>query len=86
MRRGGAKKRRDANEAAIVEALEAYGAHVWRISGAGLPDLLVLTRGGRFVPLEVKSAKGILTKEQQDVPWPIVRSVGDALLWCGSGR
>lgn len=76
--RGGAKKRRDANEKAIVEALEALGAQVWRISGFGLPDLLC-ARQGRFYALEIKTAKGAKTKAQADIPWPIVRSVAEAL-------
>ena len=36
--------RRDACEPAIVDALRAQGFHVTRISGAGVPDLLVSRR------------------------------------------
>ena len=77
-RRGGAGKRRDANEAAIVETLQAYGCRVWRIGGSGLPDLLVWYRG-RAHALEVKTATGRKTDAQADVPWPIVRSVDEAV-------
>lgn len=80
-RRGGGKKRRDANEADIIAALRAAGHLVWQVSGAGLPDLLVLTAQGRYVPLEVKTAKGRPTRVQaaQANPWPIVRSVDEAM-------
>ncbi len=52
-------KRRDANEAAIVEALEAAGAYVQRLddSGGGVPDLLVGYRGVTKL-LEVKLPLG----------------------------
>ena len=62
MRTGQARKR-DAGEDAIVEALEAVGAFVFRISGSGVPDLLCGFRG-KWVPLEVKSATGELTERQ----------------------
>lgn len=39
--------KRDANEPAIVSALEALGCVVWRVSGKGLPDLVVFYRKGR---------------------------------------
>ncbi len=53
-------KRRDANEPAIVAALEAAGAVVQRLDdGGGVPDLLV-AYAGRTHLLEVKNpdAKG----------------------------
>lgn len=82
MRRVGQARKRDANEKAIVEALEAYGAVVFRISGVGCPDLLTLYRG-QWLPLEVKAAKGQLTEAQVSArttaPYPIVRSVDQAL-------
>ena len=81
-RTGGAGKRRDANEQAIVEALEAVGARVYRVSGRGLPDLLC-ERQGRFYALEVKGTKGRPTEAQRDIPWPIVRSISDALAVVG---
>lgn len=70
-------KRRDANEPAIVAALEAAGAYVQRLDeGGGVPDLLVGFRGRTFL-VEVKNpdAKGggkyntggrWLTKDQAD--------------------
>jgi len=80
-RRGGGRKRRDANEPQIIEALRAMGCQVWQVSGTGLPDLLVRTTAGDYVPLEVKTRTGRLTKvqAQQAAPWPVVRSVEDAL-------
>lgn len=75
-RAGGGK--RDLSEKPIVEALEAAGARVWRIGGTGNPDLLVRYRG-RYVPLEVKTGKGRMTENQDDIPWPIVRSPEEAL-------
>ena len=82
-RRGGGRKRRDANEPAIIDALRKSGCQVWQVSGTGLPDLLCLTPRGDYVPLEVKTAKGTLTKvqAQQAAPWPIVRSVDEAMQW-----
>lgn len=77
-RKGGAGKKRDANEKGIVKALEAVGAQVFRIGGRGLPDLLVY-RGRRFYALEVKSAIGRLTPAQMHAPWLIVQSESDAL-------
>lgn len=76
MRTGQARKR-DANEDGIVQALEAVGAHVTRISGKGAPDILVSLRG-RLYALEVKSGKGKQTTAQQATDWPIVRSIEDA--------
>ena len=80
-RRGGGKKRRDTNEPAIIDALRKSGCQVWQVSGTGLPDLLCLTPRGAYVPLEVKTATGRLTKvqAQQNAPWAVVRSVEDAL-------
>jgi hypothetical protein len=81
-RRGGAKKRRDANEAAIVEALEAIGAQVWRLSGLAVPDLLIWFRDRPFV-VEVKTAKGKQQPSQVGTPWPVVRSTEEALAAVG---
>ena len=76
-RKGGEGKRRDGNEGEIIDALESVGCQVWQISGRGLPDLLVY-REGRYYPMEVKTRTGRLTDAQQDIPWPIVRTVDDA--------
>jgi len=81
-RRGGAKKRRDANEPAIVQALEAVGAQVWQLSGRAIPDLLVWFRGRAFVG-EVKTATGKQQPSQVGTPWPIWRSVEDAFATIG---
>jgi len=70
--------RRDGNEQAIVQALRQMGATVWFIGGTGNPDLLVLFRGF-FTPLETKRPKGTLTKNQQDIPWPVVRTPEEAM-------
>jgi hypothetical protein len=72
--------RRDANEPAIVEALEAVGADVWRLSGRGLPDLLVRFRGVLYAG-EVKTAKGRLRASQG--AFPVWRTVDDALTAIG---
>ena len=76
-RRGGAGKRRDTLEPELVAALTSAGVQVWQLHGAGLPDLLCFFRG-RFIPLEVKSARGTLTVWQEGAPWPVVRSLGEA--------
>lgn len=71
--------KRDANEAAIVEALEKCGASVVRLSEKGCPDLLVgylgphcefpgctLHGSMRTVRLlEVKTKRGTLTADQE---------------------
>jgi hypothetical protein len=79
MRRNAGGKKRDENEPAVVEALRSVGAQVWYLSGAGLPDLLVLFRE-HFYVLEVKGAKGHLTTAQRDIPWPVVRTPIQALV------
>ena len=82
MRRVGQVRRRDANEPAIVKALEDIGAEVTRLSGKGVPDLLVRYRG-RVFGFEVKSAIGTQTTAQVDTDWPIVRTVEQALIAIG---
>lgn len=65
--------RRDANEPAIVDALEAVGAKVKRLSAAGVADLLVMFRG-RIYLLEVKGRKGRPTEAQDETladGWPV---------------
>ena len=86
------KAKRDANEAAIVEALEACGVAVLRVSSPGAPDLLLfddaarlrwLGRQHQYLPVEIKAVKGRLTDAQQvwraSCAFPVVRSVDDAL-------
>lgn len=91
MRRGGAGKRRDANEKAIIEALRAAGASVQQLSGLDVPDLLVGHHGINFL-LEVKMPKGELSDGQfewvkrwrgRDVY--VVRTVDEALAAVGCG-
>lgn len=77
-RRGGAGRKRDAVEPDIIDALRAVGCQVWQISGRAVPDLLAF-RQGRYFPMEVKSKGGKLTAAQRDVPWPVVRSVDQAI-------
>lgn len=85
--RVGQARRRDANEADIVEALRDVGAQVHIVSGPGAPDLLVGFQG-RWIPIEVKTPKGALkplqVKQQQSaMPFVIVRSVAEALAAIG---
>ena len=84
MRRGGAGKKRDANEEAIVAALERVGCSVYRLTGVGVADLLVRTRWRGLWLMEVKSESGALTPDQAEfrLKFPetvTVRSVEDAL-------
>lgn len=75
-RAGGGK--RDAIEAELIQALQAVGVRCWRLGGTGNADVLTLYRG-RYLPLEVKSGRaGRLTRNQTDIPWPVVESVDAA--------
>ena len=78
--RGGARKRRDAIEPAIIETLRAHGVQTWQVGGRGLPDLLCWHRG-RPTVLEVKSGNARLSAVQAraDAPWPVVRTVEEAV-------
>jgi hypothetical protein len=58
--------RRDSNEQQIVRYLQNMGASVYRLSGAGLADLLVGFMG-KDLKLEVKTKKGRLTSAQKDM-------------------
>ena len=85
--RTGQSRKRDALEPHIVDALEQIGVTVFRISGAGCPDLLCHARGV-WLPVEVKSGKaGRLTPAQENArlraAYPVVRSVADALALFG---
>lgn len=77
--------RRDANEKPIVAALEAQGFVVTRISGSGVPDLL-LCKGGQMWLAEVKMPKGRFKPAQlafqhrwSGPPILTLRSIDDAL-------
>lgn len=86
VRRGGGGKRRDGVENAVVAALRQLGCSVERLTGVGVPDLLVC-RGGALVALaEVKSDSGKLTpaqvawRAQHRGPAPVIlRCVPDAI-------
>lgn len=97
--RVGQNRRRDKNEQAIVDALEAVGVLVWRISAPGLPDLLTY-RSGVWMPLEIKRTRArrslsdrkgrSLTPAQcatyAKAPFPIVTSIHEAYLAVGLVR
>lgn len=80
--RVGQSRKRDANEADIVKALRKAGVRVWRINGAGLPDLLCHFRGAWSV-LEIKTTRGKLTDAQCNTralaPFPVAITVDEAL-------
>lgn len=79
--------KRDANEPAIVDALEAIGVVVHRLSHPGLPDLLCWSAREGLRLIEVKAEKGTLTEAQRrtvsTIPFCIVRSVPEALALFG---
>lgn len=77
--------RRDAGEAAIVDALRLVGVSVRQLSGRGVADLLCGLHGVNHL-VEVKARKGRVTSDQQAFtaewrggPVQIARSVEDAL-------
>lgn len=63
MKRRAFAKKRDENEADIVDALEAIGCHVTRMDKP--VDLLVGYRSRTFL-IEVKVDKGKLTEDQRE--------------------
>ena len=75
--------RRDGNEQEIVEALEAIGVVVIRLSDPGVPDLLCYRHDRGWLPIEVKKKGEPLTPAQlalrERVMFPVVRSVEEAL-------
>ena len=75
--------RRDDTEKAIVDALQAIGCTVRRLSGRGVPDLAVYHWREGWRLLEVKSATGELTLAQLETyrvaPFLIVSNVSEAL-------
>lgn len=88
MRRVGQVRRRDANEAPIVDALRKIGVRVQRVSEPGFADLVCYAPSVGVLLLEVKGRKGILTPTQiihHASGWPvhIVRSEADALALFG---
>ena len=78
LKKNAAGGRRDDAEPAIVAALNACGVQTWQLSGKSNPDLLCRRRG-RYLPLEIKTGNEKANANQQDIPWPIVRTVAEAL-------
>lgn len=78
--------KRDTSEEEVVQALEAIGFAVERLSAEGMPDLL-MSKAGRWYVAEVKTGKRGLTPAQvrmhqaarADIP--ILRNREDAILW-----
>lgn len=86
--RVGQIRKRDRNEAAIVDALRQVGVRVQPISAEGFADLVCWAPQRGLVLLEVKAPRGQVTTAQQaarDAGWPvqIVRTVPEALAACG---
>lgn len=83
--------KRDINEGEIIDALRAVGASVYPVSGAGIPDTIVIFRGQVYL-LEVKNRGGKLTEAQEtffsvhgDLPAVrVVRTVDEALFAVGA--
>ena len=75
--------KRDAAEGPIVQALEAVGAEVWRLSGKGVGDLLVRYRGVLHCA-EVKTGKSKLRATQG--AFPVWRTPSEALAAIGAIR
>lgn len=89
-RRGGAGKRRDANEPAIREAIAACGRRSWQLGGLGLPDVLIWSPApfvrvppGFWLPVEIKVEGGGFTEHQEPGRFPVARSVEDVLGYLG---
>jgi len=86
MRRVGQTRRRDQNETRILVALETVGVQCFRVSAAGLPDLLTY-RQGVWLPIEIKHPRGHLTPAQvktRATAWfPVVTSAQEALALYG---
>ena len=84
------KARTDGTHKDIVKALRKVGCKVLDLSrvGGGCPDLLVRRRNGEPALMEVKTARGGLTPDQQRfiADWPetiVARSVDEALAAVG---
>ena len=65
--------RRDSNELEIVNALRQSGFHIFRLSDAGLPDLLVVNHSGKQLFLEVKSSQSEKLTDKQVEFFQLVR-------------
>lgn len=89
MRRGGAGKKRDDAEPAIIQALRQMQCCVVQLHGPGVPDLLVWHPRLGYMVMEVKTGKGSLLRPSQQelarqMPIHVVRSVDDALAVCAA--
>lgn len=78
--------KRDATEGAIVDALQAFGCIVIRLSQPGVPDLLVRTPDGGAHVVECKAPRGTRTPAQLKFvqtwgPVPLLRSPEEAVKW-----
>lgn len=78
--------KRDATEAAIVDALRQFGCVVIALSQPGIPDLLVRTPDGRAHVVECKAPRGTRTPAQLKFlgiwgPVPLLRSPEEAVRW-----
>ncbi len=86
------KAKRDQAETDIVQALEACGIVVIRVSSTGVGDLLLYSESARlfwrgrqhvYLPAEVKGPKRSLTPAQvvtrAKMPFPVVTTVDEAL-------
>ena len=78
--------KRDATEAAIVDALETFGCVVVALSQKGIPDLLVRTPDDRTHVVECKAPRGTRTPAQLTFikkwgPVPLLRSPEEAVKW-----
>lgn len=71
--------KRDASEPAIVEALEAHGFTVQRLSGPDVPDLL-LGKGGITRVVEIKTGRRQLSPGQVEW-WARWRGNRKIVLW-----
>ena len=90
-RQGRYRVKADANQAEIVQALQAAGYRVFdtHAVGHGFPDLCVQAGSGAIILLEVKGPRGTLTPDEVEffTEWresPIywVRTAEDALSLC----
>lgn len=93
MRIGGAGKRRDASEPAIIDALEACGWSVQQLHIPDGPDLLCGAYGSFIGIAEVKSGRGTVRDGQgkwhrtwRGAPVRLLRTVDDALAWVKESR
>ncbi len=80
----------DANHKEIVSEFRRHGCTVLSLAalGRGVPDLLVAAPEGATILVEIKSAKGKLTPQQQEFrkfwpgPFSVIRDVAGAETLC----